>query len=218
MKYSLALGATSVAAAVALSLLNASPAYAQAAPAEPSSGGLEEVVVTARYRQENLQQTPIAITAITAEDIQTRGFTSTSDIAYTVPNASFRPAQQAYGNTMTAYIRGVGQNDFNFAFEPGVGIYVDDVYYPTTMASQFDLLDLERVEVLRGPQGTLFGRGSIGGAVRYVSKQPKGDNTGFAEATVGEFHRVDLRAGYDFSLIEDRVFVRITGVSRKEVG
>jgi iron complex outermembrane recepter protein len=218
MKYSLALGATTVAAAVAVSLLNASPARAQAAPAEPAAGGLEEVVVTARYREENLQQTPIAITAITAEDIQTRGFTSTSDIAYTVPNASFRPAQQAYGNTMTAYIRGVGQNDFNFAFEPGVGIYVDDVYYPTTMASQFDLLDLERVEVLRGPQGTLFGRGSIGGAVRYVSKQPTGDNTGYIEATAGEFHRVDLRAGYDFAMIPDKLFARITGVSKQQDG
>jgi iron complex outermembrane receptor protein len=96
MNHSLALGATSVATAVALSLLNASPAYAQAAPAESGGGGLEEVVVTARYREENLQQTPIAITAITAEDIQVRGFTSAADIAYTVPNASFRPAQHAY--------------------------------------------------------------------------------------------------------------------------
>src|SRR5262249_17794441 len=135
----------------------------QTAAATPAAGGLEEVVVTARYREENLQQTPIAITAITTEDIEQRGFTTTSDIAYSVPNASFRPAQAAFGNTQTAFIRGIGQNDFDFAFEPGVGIYVDDVYYPTTMSSQFDLMDLERVEILRGPQGTLFGRGSIGG-------------------------------------------------------
>ncbi len=183
-----------------------------------ASGGIEEVVVTAQYRAEPLQQTPIAITAVTAEDIEARGFTTSSDIAYSVPNASFRPAQAAFGKTQTAFIRGVGQNDFNFAFEPGVGIYVDDVYYPTTMASQFDLMDLDRVEVLRGPQGTLFGRGSIGGAVRYVSKQPKGDNTGFIEGTVGDFHRVDLRAGYDFALIPDKLFARITGVSRKQDG
>jgi len=191
---------------------------AQNQAANQPAGGLEEVVVTARYREENLQQTPIAISAITAEDIAQRGFTTSSDIAYTVPNASFRPAQQAFGNTQTAYIRGIGQNDFNFAFEPGVGIYVDDVYYPTTMASQFDLLDLERVEVLRGPQGTLFGRGSIGGAVRYVSKQPRGDDTGFIEGTVGDFHRIDLRAGYDFSIIEDKLFARVTGVSKKQDG
>jgi iron complex outermembrane receptor protein len=209
------------AAAGALALV-ASTAFGQATPTQTAaatpSGGLEEVIVTARYREENLQQTPIAITAITAEDVEQRGFTTTSDIAYSVPNASFRPAQAAFGNTQTAYIRGIGQNDFDFAFEPGVGIYVDDVYFPTTMSSQFDLLDLERVEVLRGPQGTLFGRGSIGGAIRYVSKQPKGDNTGYAEVTVGEYHRVDVRAGYDISLVEDKVFVRITGVSRKEDG
>jgi len=217
MKKSLALCATTVASAVA-GLLSAPCVFAQAAPASEGSGGLEEIVVTARYRAENLQQTPIAITAITAQDIEVKGFTSTSDIALSVPNASFRPAQQAFGNSMTAYIRGVGQSDFNFAFEPGVGIYVDDVYYPTTMASQFDLMDLERVEVLRGPQGTRFGRGSIGGAVRYVSKQPRGDNSGFISATVGDLHRVDIRAGYDFPLIDERLFARITGVSKKEDG
>jgi iron complex outermembrane receptor protein len=176
------------------------------------------VVVTAQYRAEPLQQTPIAITAITSQDIEERGFTNSSDFALAVPNASFRPAQAAFGKTQTAYIRGIGQNDFNFAFEPGVGIYVDDVYYPTTMSSQFDLMDLDRVEVLRGPQGTLFGRGSIGGAVRYISKQPTGDNTGYIEGTVGEFHRVDLKAGYDIALIPDKLFARITGLARREDG
>jgi iron complex outermembrane receptor protein len=201
----------------------ARPAWPQATadqggqtPAE--TGGLSEVVVTAQYHAEALQQTPIAITAVTAEDIQQRGFTNASDVAYMVPNASFRPAQAAFGKTMTAYIRGIGQNDFNFAFEPGVGIYIDDVYYPTTMSTQFDLMDIERVEVLRGPQGTLFGRGSIGGAVRYISKQPTGDNSGFIEGTVGDFHRVDLRASYDIALIEDKLFARITGVSKKQDG
>ncbi|HUK02223.1 MAG TPA: TonB-dependent receptor [Steroidobacteraceae bacterium] len=183
-----------------------------------TTGALEEVVVTARYRQENLQQTPLAITAITAEDIQQRGFDTSSDVALTVPNASFRQAQAAFGNTLTAYIRGVGQNDFNFAFEPGVAIYVDDVYYPTTMSSQFDLMDLERVEFLRGPQGTLFGRGAIGGAVRFVSKAPKGDDSGFATVNVGSFNRVDVRAGYDFALVPDSVFVRVTGMSQKATG
>ena len=204
--------------------LGTSTVFAQAQTAQnqaanaPSAGGLEEVVVTARYRQENLQQTPIAISAITAEDIEQRGFTSATDVALTVPNASFRQAQAAFGNTETAYIRGVGQNDFNFAFEPGVAIYVDDVYYPTTMSSQFDLMDLERVEVLRGPQGTLFGRGAIGGAVRYVSKPATGDGSGFATVTVGDRHRVDVRAGYDFSVIPDKLFVRVTGMSKKQDG
>jgi iron complex outermembrane recepter protein len=210
--------------AVSTLALGTSIAFAQDQTAQnqaanaPATVGLQEVVVTARYRTENVQQTPIAISAITAEDIEQRGFTNATDVALSVPNASFRQAQAAFGNTETAYIRGVGQNDFNFAFEPGVAIYVDDVYYPTTMSSQFDLMDLERVEVLRGPQGTLFGRGAIGGAVRYVSKPATGDNTGFATVTVGDRHRVDGRAGFDFALIADKLFVRITAMSKKQDG
>src|SRR6185312_2739084 len=196
----------------------ANTAQTGASTETPTGAGLEEIIVTARYRQESLQSTPIAITAVTSEDIEARGFTSASDIAFITPNAVARPAQQAFGNTLTYFIRGIGQSDFNFAFEPGVGIYVDEVYYPTTMASQFDLLDLQGVETLRGPQGTLFGRGAIGGAVRYTSKQPKGDNTGFLEATVGDFHRVDARGGFDVALVPDRLFVRISAVERKQDG
>ncbi len=215
MKKSVAFIATAASAAGVVSLLGAMPASAQESSAE--SGGLQEVVVTARYREESLQQTPIAITAITAEDLQQRGFSSAADVAYTVPNASFRPAQAAYGNTMTAFIRGIGQNDFLPEFEPGVGIYFDDVLHPVVMGSMVDLMDLERVEVLRGPQGTLFGRGSIGGAVRYVSRQPTGDGTGSVAVTYGRFDRLDLRASYDFGLT-DNLFARVTGVSKSRDG
>ena len=182
-----------------------------------AAGELEEIVVTARYREENIQQTPLAISAITAEDLKVRAFTNTYEIGYTVPNASFRPAQQAFGNTMTAYIRGIGQYDFDFAFEPGVGIYIDDVYHPFLLGSQMDLLDLDRVEVLRGPQGTLFGRGSIGGAMRLVSKKPQGDNTGYIEVTGGDYSRRDVRAGYDFAIM-DNLFARVSGVSKHQDG
>jgi iron complex outermembrane receptor protein len=187
------------------------------APVIAQESGLEEIVVTAQFREENLQETPIAITAITGEDIAVRGFTDAYEIGYAVPNASLRPAQAAFGNTMTAYIRGIGQNDFDFAFEPGVGIYIDDVYHPFTLGSQIDLLDLERVEVLRGPQGTLYGRGSIGGAIRYVSKRPEGDNTGGIEVTTGRDDRVDLKGTYDFAITEN-LFARIAGVSRNRDG
>ena len=215
MKKSLARAATAASAAGVITLLGASPAIAQQSTEE--SAGLQEVVVTARYREESLQQTPIAITAITAQDLQQRGFSTASDVAYTVPNASFRPAQAAFGNTMTAFIRGIGQNDFLPEFEPGVGVYFDDVLFPVTMGSMVDLMDLERVEVLRGPQGTLFGRGSIGGAVRYVSKEPKGDNTGNIDVTYGRFNRLDLRGSYDFA-ITDTLFARVTGVSKTSKG
>jgi len=182
-----------------------------------AQGTLEEVIVTAQYREQNLQETPLAITAMTADDLEVRGMTSTFEVAYNIPNASFRRTQGAFGNTMSAYIRGIGQNDFNFAFEPGVGIYIDDVYFPTTMGSMMDLMDLERVEVLRGPQGTLFGRGSIGGAIRLVSKKPQGDNTGSIRATGGSFNRVDLRASYDFAITDD-LFARVAAISKSRDG
>src|SRR5690606_22014779 len=183
----------------ACTLLTPFPGAAQ--PARDTT--LEEVIVTARYREERLQDTPIAITAITVEDIEQRSFDSSYEVGYMVPNASLRPAQAAFGNTMTAYIRGIGQNDFDFAFEPGVGIYIDDVYHPFTLGSQIDLLDLERVEVLRGPQGTLFGRGTIGGAIRYVTRKPQGNDSGSVQLTVGDYDRVDVRASYDFALAEN---------------
>jgi iron complex outermembrane recepter protein len=196
-----------------------SPLYAQTAtPASaPESTGLEEIVVTARFREEKLQETPIAITAITGEDLKARGIDSAFEVAYTVPNASLRPAQAAFGASMTAYIRGIGQYDFLPEFEPGVGIYFDDVLHPVTFASMVDLMDLERVEVLRGPQGTLSGRGAIGGAIRYISKQPQGDDTGDISVTYGDYNRVDVRASYDFK-ISDGVFARVTGVSKHRDG
>src|SRR5262245_25083284 len=175
-------------------LLGATTANSQQAQQPTSSGALEEVVVTARYREEKLQETPIAITAITAEEIQARDFKTAYEIGYTVLNASFRQTQAAFGNTMSAFIRGIGQYDFLPEFEPGVGIYFDDVLHPFTMGSTIDLMDLERVEVLRGPQGTLFGRGSIGGAIRYVSKKPQGDESGSVQVTYGDFDRIDVRS------------------------
>ena len=203
-----------VAMALAAAAANAQ-AQTPAAAAEPA--GLEEITVTARFIEENLQETPIAITAITADELSARGLSSAYEVAYTVPNASLRPAQAAFGASMSAYIRGIGQYDFLPEFEPGVAIYFDDVLHPVTFASSIDLMDLERVEVLRGPQGTLFGRGSIGGAIRYISKPPQGDETGNISVTYGDFNRVDIRASYDFKLSET-VFARVTGVSKKRDG
>jgi iron complex outermembrane receptor protein len=201
----------------ACSLTAGVPVLAQTPPPATEASGLEEITVTARFIEENLQETPIAITAITAAELSARGLNSSYEIAFTVPNASLRPAQAAFGASMSAYIRGVGQYDFLPEFEPGVAIYFDNVLHPVTFASSVDLMDLERVEVLRGPQGTLFGRGSIGGAIRYISKPPQGDETGNISVTYGDFNRVDIRASYDFKL-SDTVFARVSGVSKKRDG
>ncbi len=208
---------TAIALAIAAACgASVGPAFAQGEQAQEATG-LEEIIVTARFMEENLQETPIAITAITADELSQRAMNSAYEVAYTVPNASLRPAQAAFGASMSAYIRGIGQYDFLPEFEPGVAIYFDDVLHPVTFASSIDLMDLERVEVLRGPQGTLFGRGSIGGAIRYISKAPQGDETGNISVTYGDFNRVDIRASYDFKLSES-VFARVSGVSKKRDG
>src|SRR5690554_1728951 len=183
-----------------------------------SAGALEEVVVTAQFREQNLQSTPIAITAISAADMEARGISGLTDIDNIAPNVQLRPTGAEFGNAITAFIRGVGQSDTSFAFEPAVGIYVDDVYYATLYGSQLDLLDLERMEVLRGPQGTLFGKNSIGGAVRLVTKKPEGGNSGKVDLTFGSFDRVDVRAIGDFELVPDKVFVRASGLSQQRDG
>ncbi len=210
-------------AVAVVSILHFGPAAAQqtAATAQPDqadAGGLQEVVVTARFRNENLQSTPLSITAITAEDIAQRQFTSINDIGNSIPNAYFRQPTSNYGPTETIGLRGFTQTDFSYAFEPTVGFYIDDVYQGTLTGSSFDLGDIERVEVLNGPQGTLFGKNTLGGAIRLITLKPKGDDTGSVEATYGSHHRVDLKGSGDFSLIDDKLFMRVSGVSRTQDG
>ena len=140
--------------------------------------GLDEIVVTARYREENIQTTPISISAFSGEELEIRSIENVEDIGLVVPNAYFRRNASNFGPNNTIGLRGLNQVDFSYAFEPTVGIYIDDVYHSTITGSDMDLIDLERVEVLRGPQGTLFGKNSIGGAIRLLSKAPQGDDTG----------------------------------------
>jgi len=193
------------------------PAVAQNAQADQASGQLAEVVVTAQYREEKLQDVPIAITAITSEQIEAQGAQKLSDILTSAPSVVFRNQSAAFGESVTAFIRGFGQADFDPAFEPGVGLYVDDVYYPRLTGANFDLMDVERVEVLRGPQGTLEGRNSEGGAIRFVTKKPTGDGSGYATATYGNRDRLDLRAAADFT-IADHLYARVAGVFADQDG
>jgi iron complex outermembrane receptor protein len=181
-------------------LLSGLALAADAGAATEPSAGLQEVVVSAQYREEKLQDVPIAITAITSQMIEAQGATTLADIAQTAPSVSFRTQSPAFGDSIVAFIRGFGQADFDPAFEPGVGLYVDDVYYPRLTGANLDLLDVERVEVLRGPQGTLYGRNSEGGAIRFVSKKPTGDNDGYIEGTYGNYNHIMFRGAADFAL------------------
>jgi iron complex outermembrane receptor protein len=173
--------------------------------------GLEEIVVTAQFRKENLQIVPIAITAVTAQTMDERNMTTLTDVANIAPNVTMFVNSAAFGKTNAAFIRGIGQGDFNLAgAEAGVGIYLDDVDYATTLGSAFDLFDLASVDIERGPQGTLQGKNSIGGAIILHSKQPTGDGTGYVEATLGDYSRRDFKAAYDMSVIPDTLFLRVS--------
>ncbi len=149
--------------------------------------------------------------------LESRSQTDISQVANQAPSVTLKPQGAAYGPSLGANIRGVGQFDFNPALEPGVGFYVDDVYYATLTGSILDLLDLDRVEVLRGPQGTLSGRNSIGGAVKLFSKKPEGTNSGTITAAYGSRNRIDLRASADFNLAPG-IDARIAGVVKKQEG
>jgi iron complex outermembrane recepter protein len=199
-------------------ILATGTAFAAEAPPPPSGGNeLEEVVVTAQFRNESVQQTPLAITAINAQGLAERGQTSLTEIAQDVPSVALNPVAAAFGPSMSAYIRGIGQGDLEPALEPGVGIYVDDVYFGTLTGSLLDLLDLDRVEVLRGPQGTLEGMNSEGGAVKLFSKRPDATESMTFDALYGSRNHVMLRASTNFALT-DNLFVRLSGVGNHQDG
>ena len=185
-----------------------------------ASGQLEETVVTAREIEESLQETPISITVFTAEQIESYGFNDLTDIGRFSPNVVF---DQGTGNTGSSnntqyFIRGVGQVDFLFTSDPGVGIYIDDVYLPRVTGSMLDLIDIERIEILRGPQGTLFGKNTIGGAVVVVSKGPDGELGGTATVTAGSRDRIDAKGAINIPLIEDELSGRFSVSTRNQDG
>ena len=199
-----------------VALCTGTQAFAQDEAAE-TQGGNRTIVVTAQFREQALQDTPLAITAVDAELLESRNQDDIQAIAAQAPSVTLREQGGAYGNSMGASIRGIGQFDFNPAYEPGVGMYIDDVYYASLTGANFDLLDLERVEVLRGPQGTLTGRNSIGGAIKLFSKKPEAQDSAYAEASYGSRDRLELRAGANFA-ITDTLYARISGVHKEQDG
>ena len=197
-----------------LTSLMAGAAFAQSAS---DSNTLEEIVVTAQFREQKLQDTPIAITAVSEELMRARGQDAIFQVTQQAPNVQIKKSSSVYGAAVHAFIRGIGQQDYNFALEPGVGMYIDDVYFPTMTGSAFEMVDLERVEILRGPQGTLQGRNAIGGSVRLITKKPTGEGGGYAEVVTGRFDRIGLKGAADMKLA-DNLFLRISGLSNSQDG
>jgi iron complex outermembrane recepter protein len=175
---------------------------------------LEEIVVTAQFREQNLQTTPVAITAVNAQQLDERSMSHLTDLSSIAPNLIIAKGTGNNGPAAQTFIRGVGQSDGHPALEPGVGIYVDDVYHGLLLGTDLDLTDLDRVEVLRGPQGTLAGKNSIGGSIKLFSKKPSDQSDGYTDLTYGDFNRIDFRAGSNFTLVQDQLYVRLSGSSK----
>jgi iron complex outermembrane receptor protein len=161
-------GCAALSAATMASAQTAAPASRAAAEAA-APANLEELVVTARRREETLKDVPVAVSAYTAAAMERTGVRDITDLQKTTPSLTLQPARGA-NSTLIAFIRGVGQQDPLWGFDPGVGLYIDDVYVARPQAAVLDVFDVKRIEILRGPQGTLYGRNTIGGAIKYVTQ------------------------------------------------
>ncbi|NDW23141.1 TonB-dependent receptor [Alteromonas hispanica] len=192
--------------------LCAAPAWAQQnntnENAEKEKGKLERIEVTARRTVESLQETPVAITSVGAVELGEKGISVLTELQQFSPNTTLQTSRGT-NNTLTAFIRGLGQQDPLWGYEPGVGIYVDDVYIARPQGAVLDLLNVQRIEVLRGPQGTLYGKNTIGGAVKYVTKEMSGDTEMNVEATVGSYNQRDIRLIGQVPLVEDTVYLGV---------
>ena len=176
---------------VALAMASAATFPPVIAQAQETSLALEEVMVTARRRSENLQDVPIAVTALTGDDLDLRGSANIGELAQEIPSVTLEPSR-ATNTTLTAFIRGVGQQDPLAGFEQGVALYLDDVYMARPQGSLLDIYDVERIEVLRGPQGTLYGRNAVGGAIKYVTRRLADEPELRLRANIGDYGQTDF--------------------------
>ena len=168
-------------------------ATAQAANAKDAAT-VDDIVVTARRRAESLQDVPVAVTAVSGEQLEARGALDITELARSTPSLTLNAARGS-NSTLISFIRGVGQQDPLWGFDPGVGLYIDDVYVARPQAAVLDIFDVERVEVLRGPQGTLYGRNTIGGAIKYVTSRIDADEPeGRLRASYGSYNQRDVIA------------------------
>ena len=178
---------------IALGAFSAIPsiAFAQEEAAADDSADSGEIIVTARRREESLIDVPIAMTAISGDALTAQGAVDITALQSKTPSLTLQVARGS-NSTLIGFIRGVGQQDPLWGFEPGVGLYVDDVYVARPQGAVLDIFDVQRVEILRGPQGTLYGRNTIGGAIKYVTNKLGHDFGGKVRASYGAYNQIDL--------------------------
>ncbi|WP_427790420.1 TonB-dependent receptor [Brevundimonas diminuta] len=173
----------------------ASAAQAQEAPSVGTQvSSVDDIIVSARRRDEALKDVPVAVSAFSAEQLEQKGSADITELTRSAPSLTLQAARGS-NSTLISFIRGVGQQDPLWGFEPGVGLYMDDVYIARPQAAVLDIFDIQRIEILRGPQGTLYGRNTIGGAIKYVTKRIDADEPqGHVRASYGSYNQRDLVA------------------------
>ncbi len=204
------IAAFSMGASVLVMASLTTPAHAQeaaplAAPEATAEGRLDTIIVTARRREETLQDVPLAVSAFGEDQISNFQADDVSGLQYVTPNFYF---DEGDASNAVVYLRGVGQNDSLAFADPGVGVYVDDVFIARSQAAFLELFDVERVEVLRGPQGTLYGRNTIGGAVKFVSKRPTDEFEAYGEVGFGNFSSVVAKGRISGPVSEGQVYAK----------
>ncbi|HLW25934.1 MAG TPA: TonB-dependent receptor [Steroidobacteraceae bacterium] len=178
---------------------------------------LQEVVVTARRVAEDLQNVPIAVSDLSAATLQAQDVTNLQDLNSFVPNMKIS-ADRATSSTINVYIRGVGQSDPLWGFEPGVGVYVDDVYLARPQTALLDVIDVQDLEILRGPQGTLYGKNTIAGAIKYTTREIDGPMWLTASVTAGNYNERDEKLSFSTPVIDDHVYFGIALANLKHSG
>ncbi|HWU03775.1 MAG TPA: TonB-dependent receptor [Novosphingobium sp.] len=209
---------TSVLAATAMAVLFASPALAQTGAPADTNHGIAEIVVTAQKRAESVQNVPIAISAFTASALKERAVSDVSALSNISPNVTLDASTPFSGSTavLGASIRGIGVADFAFNIDPAVGVYLDGVYLARSIGANQDLLDVERIEVLKGPQGTLFGRNTIGGAISIVTHDPGHEFKFVGDVTTGSYNRMQARGMVDLPINEQFTSSVSFGIMNRE--
>ncbi len=214
--------------ATALTLTLCAPAFARDEPAAPApaqakdaqdsaqNDGLAEIVVTAQRRNESVQDVPIAISAFSSDQLRAAGVASALDIGQLVPNL-IAQNNTGLGSANAYYIRGLGNTETIATFDPPVGTYVDDIYLSRQNANNLNLFDVERVEVLRGPQGTLFGRNTTGGAINVILRQPRKEFGGYVEGGYGAYNKKLVRGSLDIPLA-DSFQIKVSGYWQDDDG
>ncbi len=209
-------------AASALAVALAAPAYAQSSAQAPSAEdterqeGLAEIIVTAQRRQESVQDVPIAISAFTADQLRDQGISNTLQLGQYIPNMVAQN-NTGIGSANAYFLRGLGSTETIATFDPPVGTYVDDIYLSRQNANNLALFDVERVEVLRGPQGTLFGRNTTGGAINVIMAEPGQDFAGYGEVGYGRFDKKMVRGSVDLPLA-DSLAIKVSGYWQDDDG